>query len=129
MRDTMIARRTLLALAAGAAGGICVVPVDAQSRAKEKPRRPRQLPRIIALDPGHGGVDPGAISPHGIYEKNLTLPTVRELARQLEATGRYRTLLTRRGDTFVSLRQRVARARTNHAALFLSLPAHAPPPS
>src|SRR5258708_39301244 len=127
MRDTMIARRTLLALAAGAAGGICVVPVDAQSRAKEKPRRPRQLPRIIALDPGHGGVDPGAISPHGIYEKNLTLPTVRELARQLEATGRYRTLLTPPSDTLLSLREAVARARADHRALCSSHHAHAPP--
>src|SRR5207253_4479983 len=57
------------------------------------------------------------------------LPTARELARQLEATGRYRALLTRRGDTFVSLRERVARARANHADLFLSIHADALPDS
>ncbi|MGC2415173.1 MAG: N-acetylmuramoyl-L-alanine amidase, partial [Stellaceae bacterium] len=81
------------------------------------------------LDPGHGGVDPGAISPRGVYEKDLTLPTARELARQLEVTGRYRTLLTRRGDRFVSLRERVARARANRAELFLSIHADALPDS
>ena len=129
MRDIIIARRALLALAVGTAVGICAHPVHAQPQAKEKPRRPRAHPRIIALDPGHGGVDPGAISPHGIYEKNLTLPTAGELARQLEATGRYRTLLTRRSDVLVPLRERVARARMEHAELFLSLHADALPDS
>ena len=76
---------------------------------------------MVALDPGHGGIDPGAISPHGTYEKNITLATARELARQLERTGRYRTVLTRRGDTYVSLRERVARARAAHVELFLSI--------
>jgi len=85
--------------------------------------------RVVALDPGHGGVDPGAVSPRGIYEKNLTLPTARELARQLEGTGRYRTILTRRGDNFVPLHERVARARANHAVLFLSIHADALPDS
>ncbi len=86
MRDTLIARRALLALAAGIAAGIGPIgPIRAQLPAKGRSRNPRTHPRIVALDPGHGGVDPGAISPHGIYEKNLTLPTARELARQLEA--------------------------------------------
>jgi len=84
---------------------------------------------MVALDPGHGGVDPGAISPHGIYEKSLTLATARELARQLDLTGRYRTVLTRRGDTFVSLRQRITRARAAHAELFVSIHADALPDS
>ncbi len=84
---------------------------------------------MVALDPGHGGVDPGAISPHGIYEKNITLATARLLARQLDLTGRYRTVLTRRGDTYVSLRERVARARAAHAELFLSIHADRLPDS
>jgi N-acetylmuramoyl-L-alanine amidase len=128
MRDIGIARRALLALAAGiAVGSWRVGSAHAQPQSKARPRHSRTHPRLIALDPGHGGVDPGAISPHGIYEKNLTLPTARELALQLEATGRYRTVLTRRGDSFVPLRERVARARANHADLFLSIHADALP--
>jgi N-acetylmuramoyl-L-alanine amidase len=125
MRDIIVARRALLALSAGFAA--CAWPIGLT--AQQPSERKRTHPRVVALDPGHGGVDPGAISPHGIYQKNLTLPTACELARQLEATGRYRTLLTRRGDTFVSLRERVARARANRAELFLSIHADALPDS
>jgi len=130
MPETIIARRALLALAAGLAAGVGALrPIHAQAPAKARVKYYRSHLRVVALDPGHGGVDPGAISPHGIYEKNLTLPTARELARQLEATGRYRTVLTRRGDRFVPLRERVARARANHADLFLSIHADALPDS
>jgi N-acetylmuramoyl-L-alanine amidase len=128
MPDIIIARRALLALVAAAwVGPPC--PIHAQAWAKTRPHQSRVRPRIVALDPGHGGVDPGAISPHGLYEKNLTLPTARELARQLEATGRYRVVLTRRGDGFVPLRERVARARASHAELFLSIHADMLPDS
>jgi len=128
MPDIAIARRTLLALAAVIASGIWPIrPAGAQLPVKARPQRPRTHPRIVALDPGHGGVDPGAISPHGIYEKNLTLSTASELAHQLDSTGRYLTVLTRRGDRFVSLRARVARARANRAELFLSIHADALP--
>jgi N-acetylmuramoyl-L-alanine amidase len=130
MRDIIIARRTLLAVAAGIAAGIWPAPpIRAQLPAKGGPQHPRTHPRIVALDPGHGGVDPGAISPHGIYEKHLTLSTASELAHQLDSTGRYRTVLTRRSDRFVSLRARVARARANRAELFLSIHADALPDS
>ncbi|MFI4949035.1 MAG: N-acetylmuramoyl-L-alanine amidase [Alphaproteobacteria bacterium] len=132
MRDIIIARRAVLALAVAACVGVGPIrPAAARSPAERKPQHLRPLarsrPRVVALDPGHGGVDPGAISPHGIYEKTLTLATARELARQLDATGRYRPVLTRRGDTFVSLRERVARARAARADLFLSLHADALP--
>src|ERR1700733_6158652 len=51
--------------------------------------------RMIMLDPGHGGVDPGAIGITGVYEKNISLAAAREAARLLEATGRYEAKLTR----------------------------------
>ena len=127
MRDTTVARRTLLASAAGF--GICawaIGPAEARPHARN-PRKPRAKPRAIALDPGHGGIDPGAISPNGLREKTVTLATARELARLLNASGRYRTLLTRGRDTFVPLRQRVARARASRAELFLSIHADALP--
>ena len=130
MRDIVIARRGLLVLAAGVvAGCLPLGRAAAQPRAKPKPRHPATSPRVIALDPGHGGFDPGAISPHRIYEKNITLATARELARQLGLTGRYRPWLTRPGDRFVPLAERVARARAMRAELFLSIHADALPNS
>ncbi len=120
-----MARRTLLALAAGwAAHNSSPIAAAAAERTRSVPRR---HPRVIAIDPGHGGVDPGAISPHGLYEKRITLATAREVARQLDLTGRYRSLLTRHGDRFVALSERVARARAGRAELFLSLHADALP--
>jgi N-acetylmuramoyl-L-alanine amidase len=133
MRDTTIARRALLALAAGIA--ICGWAVDAaESRARTACKRPepavpqpKRKPHLIALDPGHGGVDPGAISPRGVKEKTVTLAMARELERQLKASGQYRVMLTRRRDVFVKLRERVARARRHRAELFLSIHADALP--
>ena len=131
MRDTVIARRALLTLAASlAASGWGSACGAAQPAVRHKPSAsspPRKSARVIALDPGHGGVDPGAIGPHRIYEKNITLATARELAHQLDATGRYRAVLTRNSDVFVPLRERVARARLRHAELFLSIHADALP--
>ena len=132
MRDLVIARRALLGLAAGiAVAGGPGRPFAARpsGKAKPPPRPARKPMRVVALDPGHGGVDPGAISPGGIYEKDITLATARELARQLAATGRFRPLLTRRADLFVPLRQRVARARMEHAEMLLSIHADALPDS
>ncbi len=77
--------------------------------------------RIIAIDPGHGGVDPGAIGRTGSREKHITLAQARELRRQLEATGRYRVVMTRKQDIFVRLRERIAIGQDAGAELFISL--------
>lgn len=87
----------------------------------EKPAPPRDGRRIIAIDPGHGGVDPGAIGVTGVVEKDLTLAMARELRRQLVATGRYRVVMTRDRDVFVRLRERIAIAQRAGAELFISL--------
>ena len=130
MRDIVFARRALLALAAGAVVGMSPFrPTGAHPAGRPRPRHSRKQLHTVALDPGHGGIDPGAISPHGIYEKTITLATTRELARLLDMTGRYRTVLTRRGDRFVALRERVVRARANHAELFLAIHADVLPDS
>jgi N-acetylmuramoyl-L-alanine amidase len=132
MRDIVVARRALLALAAGiGVAGWTARSLGARpAGTSNPPPRPARKPvRVVALDPGHGGVDPGAISPSGIYEKEIALATARELARQLEATGRFRPLLTRHADVFVPLRERVTRARTHHAELLLSIHADALPDS
>jgi N-acetylmuramoyl-L-alanine amidase len=86
----------------------------------------RLMPTVV-IDPGHGGVDPGAISPGGVYEKDIVLSVAREFARQLAATRRCRVVLTRSVDEFIPLRERVARARAWHADVFLSIHADALP--
>jgi len=86
----------------------------------------RRLPTVV-IDPGHGGVDPGAISPNGVYEKDIVLATAREFARQLAARRTFRVVLTRSTDEFLPLRERVARARAWKADLFLSIHADALP--
>jgi N-acetylmuramoyl-L-alanine amidase len=86
----------------------------------------RRLPTVV-IDPGHGGIDPGAISAKGVYEKDVVLATARGLARQLFATRRFRVVLTRSADEFLPLRERVARARAWNADLFVSLHADALP--
>ncbi|QPH54275.1 N-acetylmuramoyl-L-alanine amidase family protein [Pontivivens ytuae] len=78
---------------------------------------------VIVLDPGHGGVDPGAIR-DGVAEKEIALTFGLELAEALRATGRYEVYLTRETDTFLTLRERVRTARSHGAALFLSLHAN-----
>jgi N-acetylmuramoyl-L-alanine amidase len=125
MPDIVLARRRLLALLIA---GIC-----AHSEARAAPRRKKAvrsgLPRhVVAIDPGHGGIDPGTSARNGgAYEKSITFATALELAHQLERTGRFQVLLTRRSDRFVPLRERVARARAAHAELFLSIHADAFP--
>jgi len=78
----------------------------------------------IVIDPGHGGVDPGARSIGGTDEKDITLDYARELKRQLEATGRYRVAMTRDRDIFVQLRDRVELAQHLGGDLFISLHAN-----
>ena len=77
--------------------------------------------RVVVLDPGHGGVDPGAISVTGTFEKDLTLAMARVVRDHLTASGRYRVVMTRDSDVFLRLRDRVAKAREAGAELFISL--------
>ncbi len=84
-------------------------------------------PKLIALDPGHGGHDPGALGVNGIQEKNIVISVAQELQKQLQAGGRYRVMLTRAGDQYVPLRERVARAEEAKADLFLSIHADSHP--
>lgn len=76
--------------------------------------------KIIVLDPGHGGKDPGAIGYSGVYEKNITLAMAKELKVILEKEG-YKVYLTRSTDIFIPLRDRVKIARKYNADLFMSI--------
>lgn len=76
---------------------------------------------VIVIDPGHGGVDPGAVAVDGSFEKELVLEMALELRRLIEQTGRYRVALTREDDTFISLRDRITRTRELGGEIFISL--------
>ena len=82
--------------------------------------------KIIVLDPGHGGLDSGAIGVNGLMEKDLALAQALKLARELRGRG-YGVFLTRDNDSFVPHRQRVAFARAKKADLFIALHADSHP--
>ncbi|MEW5881884.1 MAG: N-acetylmuramoyl-L-alanine amidase [Pseudomonadota bacterium] len=100
---------------------------DARPAPRGKPREEERVTRYatIAIDPGHGGEDPGAVGKRGTYEKNVTLSIARRLAKLIEADPNMRVALTRDGDYFVPLNQRVAKARRVQADLFVSIHADA----
>jgi len=76
---------------------------------------------IIAVDAGHGGEDPGAIGPHKVLEKNITLAVAKKLARKINAQPGMRAVMIRKGDYFVPLRRRVYLARKAHADMMISI--------
>jgi N-acetylmuramoyl-L-alanine amidase len=80
---------------------------------------------IIVLDPGHGGIDNGAVAANGVMEKDIVLEFTTELRDQLERSGKYRVVMTRTDDSFIPLVDRVRMARIRQAALFVSIHADA----
>lgn len=89
--------------------------------------KPSQLTRMItiALDPGHGGEDPGAIGHGGSREKDVVLAIAKRLKAKIEQQPNMRVMLTRDGDYFVPLHVRVSKARKVQADLFVSIHADA----
>ena len=77
--------------------------------------------KIIVIDAGHGGVDPGAIGYKGTYEKKITLEMAKELKEELDKNSKYKVYLTRNRDIFIPLRDRVKIARKYDADLFISI--------
>ena len=77
--------------------------------------------KLVAIDPGHGGVDPGAIGVSGIYEKIITMAAAQQLKERLERTGRYSVILTRDRDVSLGLGERRDIARAAQADIFMSL--------
>jgi len=76
---------------------------------------------VIIIDPGHGGVDPGAIGSKGTLEKNVVLNFAKVLQKKLLQSKRYRVVMTRDIDTYIPLHDRVKYARDNHGGLFISI--------
>ncbi|MDP3672395.1 MAG: N-acetylmuramoyl-L-alanine amidase [Telluria sp.] len=102
------------------------VPAEAAPQPKRH-AKPQKVVRLItiALDPGHGGEDPGAIGAAGSREKDIVLAIAKRLKFKIEEQDNMRVMLTRDGDYFVPLGMRVEKARKVQADLFVSLHADA----
>ncbi len=90
------------------------------------PQRPNRN-IVIAIDAGHGGRDPGATGPGGVEEKNITLAIARRLKKMVDEQPHMRAVLTRKGDYYVGLRQRMVIARKDKADFFISINCDASP--
>lgn len=98
-------------------------PTTPAPSAVPAPRRPGHV--LVALDPGHGGEDPGAVGRGGTREKDIVLAIATRLKRMIDATPGMKAYLTRDGDYFVPLHVRVQKARRVKADLFISIHADA----
>jgi N-acetylmuramoyl-L-alanine amidase len=76
---------------------------------------------VVAIDAGHGGADPGSIGKRGTYEKHITLQIARKLKEVIDREPGMRAELTRDGDYFIPLRDRITRARRKQADMFISI--------
>ncbi|WP_380785084.1 N-acetylmuramoyl-L-alanine amidase [Sphingomonas sp. R86521] len=123
---------------AGIAGPLNFFPFTFGARARPKytvsipvppPARRAKLPRVqgddsrplVVIDAGHGGVDPGAIGPDGLREKDVTLKVAKAIRDELLASGRVRVALTRDDDRYLVLRERYGIARRLRGDLFISI--------
>jgi N-acetylmuramoyl-L-alanine amidase len=111
----VVGRPTRVAGADGSA-----VPVKARATRPDK--------RVIVIDPGHGGKDPGAVGLTGVREKDVNLAAAKALKARLERQGEFRVVLTRETDVYLPLSTRVRIARKADADLFISLHADAGSP-
>jgi N-acetylmuramoyl-L-alanine amidase len=113
-----------------AAASVITAPTTASGAPAIKPIKVDHLPVggrdvIVAVDAGHGGQDPGAIGRAGTREKDVVLDISRQLVERINREPGMRAILTRDGDYFLTLRQRIRRARDAGAELFVSVHADA----
>lgn len=102
-----------------------VAPKPAPLVPIKAPRAPPDI--VIAIDPGHGGIDSGACGIDDICEKNVVLRIGKDVAQRINATPGFKAFMTRTGNYYVPLRERVALAAAHHAAAFISIHANALP--
>jgi N-acetylmuramoyl-L-alanine amidase len=128
LRVTIFLTRTLPAHvnwdgANGAAPTLLMHLDSGALRAVQAAHAPRESGRdiIIAVDAGHGGADPGATGHAGVHEKDVVLAIARALARRIDSEPGMHAVLTRDRDEFLTLRERIRRARVAKADLFVSI--------
>lgn len=125
-----LSRRRFLRLSTIASGMVLSLLVPTQLFAAEDrsvPLRKPKAPRLLMIDPGHGGHDPGATGLSGTHEKDVTLDISRRMIDALSAQPNIRVQLTRNEDVFLPLQERVRLSREANADLFLSVHADSAP--
>jgi N-acetylmuramoyl-L-alanine amidase len=127
-KPLLLQRRHFLGLSVGLAANMLFAQHlhAAQETAPLPPRKPRP-PRLIMIDPGHGGHDPGAIGKRGTFEKDVTLDVAQRMAERLSQMKGVTAKLTRREDMFLPLKERVGIARMARADFFVSIHADSAP--
>ena len=110
--------------------GVAAAAMEPQAPFAARPLTPEERRKVdrllvIAIDPGHGGEDPGAIGPSGLKEKDVVLAIATQLRERLNAKPGVRVLMTRDSDFFVPLGERVRKAERVQADLFVSIHADA----
>jgi len=121
--------RVVFDLAASVHPKSFILPADAKGKghavksASALEAKPRDV--VVAIDAGHGGVDPGAIGSSGTREKNITLAVARDLKRLIDRQPGMSAVLTRDSDIFIPLQERYQKARAAKADLFISVHADA----
>lgn len=114
-----LGHRLVVDLAAGASAG--TVAVKATPVVTKSAQAVDERDIVVAIDAGHGGVDPGSIGKRGSYEKHVTLAIARRLKERIDREPGMRAVLTRDSDQFVEHRERIARARRQQADMFVSI--------
>jgi N-acetylmuramoyl-L-alanine amidase len=97
---------------------------EIEARAQKIENLKQSRTRIVFIDPGHGGNDPGAVGYKRLKEKDICLKVARLMAEQVNATPGFKAFLTRKGDYFISLGGRARMAREHSADLFVSIHAN-----
>lgn len=105
----------------GGGSGAPTPEPETAAAANPIPARPTGTKPVILIDPGHGGIDGGAVGSPKLIEKNVVLAVAKELQRQLVKTNRFDVRMTRTTDVFVSLDRRLKLSREHGADLFISL--------
>jgi N-acetylmuramoyl-L-alanine amidase len=93
---------------------------EQEERRRQKEIRPKGI-KIVVIDPGHGGEDPGAVGPRRTMEKDVVLEIGKKVTHLLNQSKDIRAFLTRKGDYFIPLEERIKMAREYGADLFISL--------
>ena len=105
--------------------GVAAAPVKKKAVAKKTAPKKSRKNFVIAIDPGHGGRDSGAVGKYGTYEKDVVLQISKRLKKRVDKAKGMEAFLTRDTDKYLSLRQRIQKARAKHADLFISVHADA----
>lgn len=121
IKRILIAIISVSFLAGCAAPGYYRKPYKPKDMRAIERKRVDEQKRIIVIDPGHGGKDPGAVGPTGLKEKIVVLDIARRLEKHLKAGGEYEVVLTRSDDRFISLIERREIAQRKKADLFISI--------